>query len=213
MKGHKLLTWCCALVFILVGAAACGSKAKVPAPLQPVVRYEGEYKAWDDGLRAFQEGNYAGADNIFETLARTAQTPEIRRRALFGIAVVKLTMAKTPEEYKEAAAAWDRWNTQARSGLGGEDPRMITPFVLQFASNASRASVPQVEQPPPKAPPSANNTINYRNMLQAKEKEAESLRAKLDAREREVQRLRHQLESLEEIHRQYQEKKQEASTP
>ena len=41
----------------------------------------------------------------------------------------------------------------------------------------------------------------------------ENLRGKLESREREVRRLRHQLESLEEIHRKYQEKKQEASAP
>ncbi len=203
-------------MLLSAGLAACASKAKVPAPFQPVVRFEGEYKAWDEGLRAFEEGDYSRAGNIFETLSRTAQTPEIRRRALFGAAVAKLTLAKTPEEYKEAAAAWDVWNSQARSGLEGEDPRLITPFVLRLASTAFPAGAgPAVEPPPNKAPPkdSANNPINYRNMLQSKEKEVESLRSKLDARNREVQRLHHQLESLEEIHRQYQEKKQEASSP
>ncbi len=39
----------------------------------------------------------------------------------------------------------------------------------------------------------------------------QTLRSKLELREREIRRLRHQLESLEEIHRKYQEKKQEAT--
>ena len=57
------------------------------------------------------------------------------------------------------------------------------------------------------------NVANYKNLLHSKEKEVENLRGKLESREREVRRLRHQLESLEEIHRKYQEKKQEASAP
>ena len=39
----------------------------------------------------------------------------------------------------------------------------------------------------------------------------QTLRSKLEMREREIHRLRLQLESLEEIHRKYEEKKQEAT--
>jgi hypothetical protein len=212
--SNKLLSWGCALALFLAGAAGCTSKAKVQEPFQPTIHFEAEYRAWENGLRAFHEGDYAGAGNIFETLTQTAQTPEIRRRSLFAVAVVKLTLAQAPEEYAEAVSAWERWSSLAGSGLEGEDPRLITPFVLRLLSPAFQArNEPLLDQPRKVPKEKADNAINYRNMLQSKEKEVESLRSKLDSRDREVRRLRHQLESLEEIHRKYQEKKQEASSP
>ncbi len=82
---------------------------------------------------------------------------------------------------------------------------MITPFLLRME--------PAAKDKPAQPKPNRGNSreIDLKGALQNKEKEMQSLRTKLDLREREIRRLRHQLESLEEIHRKYQEKKQEAN--
>ncbi len=159
---------------------------------------------------AFKDGDYKKAASVFEALSLHSRLPETARKAVFARAAALLAMAQTSDEYEQAASLWDQWSKQAQSGLEGEDPRMLTPFVgraiSQACKNGTSASQPQ------KAQKDAPNP-NLKNALQSKEREVDGLRAKLDSREREIRRLRQQLESLEEIHRKYQEKKQEASAP
>jgi hypothetical protein len=205
---------CCAITIFSSGLSLSASSVEKPAALSSI-RYEVERNAWEEGVRAFEKGDYAGSAITFQMLSESAQTSDICRKALFAFASVRLVLAKTPEEYLEAISAWERWSSQIRTGLEGEDPRMITPFLLKLS--------PAVQSPDKsdqagglsrKGQKDANsNVTNYKNLLQSKDKEVENLRAKLESREREVRRLRHQLESLEEIHRKYQEKKQEASAP
>ena len=204
--------------FAIIVSSSCFSafsspveKSTTPAP----IRYEVEQKAWEDGLRDFQEGDYSRSATTFQMLSESAQSSDIVRKALYAFASVRLVLAKTPEEYLEAVSAWERWSSLVSSGLEGEDPRMITPFLQKL----SPAALPpdkgdQASLQSRKVSREGNsNGANYKSMLQTKQKEMENLRAKLESREREVRRLRHQLESLEEIHRKYQEKKQEASAP
>jgi len=206
------------LGFAIILSSSCSSAfpssvEKAAAP--PSIRNEVEQKAWEEGLRAFQEGDYVKSSMTFQMLSESAQSGEIGRKALYAFASVRLVLARTPQEYLEAVAAWERWCSKVSSGLEGEDPRMITPFLQKLppAIQVSEKSDQAAEQSR-KVSRETNTTVaNYKSQLQSRTKEVDNLRAKLESREREIRRLRHQLDSLEEIHRKYQEKKQEASAP
>lgn len=204
-----------ALVLFLSVFAACAPvpPAKTAGNLPGAALLEMEKKTWEEGLHAFRQGDYSGAGITFEVLTRTAQSNEIRRKALYGLAATRLTMARTLEEYADAVSIWEQWGGQTGSDTGAEDPRMLTPFLLRFPASGGLPSA-KSDAPTDQARKAAKDAgSNYKNMLQSREREVESLRAKLEAREREVRRLRHQLESLEEIHRKYQEKKQGGTAP
>jgi hypothetical protein len=141
-------------------------------------------------------------------LSESARSPEICRQAMFGLASAKLILASSSEEYDDALSSWKKWSGQFNSGTACEDPRLLTPFLLRLEPAikdawANRSTGAQGGR--------AAKEADARGVLQVKEKEMQSLRSKLEQRDREIRRLRLQLESLEEIHRKYQEKKQEAT--
>ncbi len=181
----------------------------------------GQPPVWDPpnsrpGTRVFahsKKGDYGKAASYFRDAGRKRSDARNRPQCPFWPGGGATRSGPTPEEYAEAVSAWEYWSGQARSGLQGEDPRMLTPFVARLAALQAEKNDPAFEQPRKVPRDASNSGSGYRGTLQSKEREVESLRAKLEGREREVRRLRHQLESLEEIHRKYQEKKQEASSP
>ncbi len=169
------------------------------------IRREVEQDALQKAINAFEARDYNKAKIDFEMLSESAQNLEISRQALFGLASVKLALAKTSEEYEDAMSSWKKWAGQSDSLKGCEDPRMMTPFLLRLQSSNTGGE---------------GNMSIIKERKSAKEaesrgvlltKEVQTLQAKLEMRDREIRRLRHQLESLEEIHRKYQEKKQEAT--
>ncbi|MEN6440138.1 MAG: hypothetical protein ABFD97_16305 [Syntrophobacter sp.] len=205
---------CCLVLLFPLGLPGCTSAPSPLSAIRPAAIQGVDEKAWDEGMRAFEQGDYRKAAGLFQILSENGDTDEVGRMALFALAASRFAMAQTPEEYSDAVASWEKWSSRARPGLTREDPRMLAPFLFSCtpAALTPEKSEPSMAQPK-KTPREAPVGINYKNMLQSKEKEVDNLRMKLDSREREVRRLRHQLESLEEIHRKYQEKKQEASTP
>ena len=211
----RIALYGCAIIIFSSGFPVFASSTENSTAAPSSIRHEVEQNAWEEGLRAFEQGDYAGSAITFQMLSESAQVADISRKAQYAFASVRLLLAKTPEEYLEAVSAWERWSSQIRSGLQGEDPRMITPFLLKLspATQVLEKSDQAAGQSRKVAREANGNVANYKNLLHSKEKEVENLRGKLESREREVRRLRHQLESLEEIHRKYQEKKQEASAP
>jgi hypothetical protein len=171
------------------------------------IRRDVEQEALEDAMGAFNAGNYKKAKIGFEILSESALSPEIGRQALFGLASVKLVLANTSDEYEDAISSWKKWSGQDNSWKGCEDPRMMTPFLLRLQPAIKGAAA----SPSHTKGRRAAKDVDPKGILLTKEKEMQTLRAKLELREREIRRLRHQLESLEEIHRKYQEKKQEAT--
>ena len=192
-------------IFLLISglfAFAWAAEEESASP-QSSIRREVEQKYLEDAMGAFSAGDYARAGNVFGMLSESAQFPEISRQALFGLASTQFILARTPEEYDEALSSWKKWSGQFKPGTACEDPRLLTPFLLQLepAIRGAGANRSQGGR--------AAKEVEARGILQVKEKEMQSLRSKLELRDREIRRLRVQLESLEEIHRKYQEKKQE----
>jgi len=170
------------------------------------IRFEVERDTLKNAMSAFDAGDYNRAKIDFELLSECAQNPGIGRKALFGLASVKLNLARTSEEYEDAISSWTKWAGQPDSSNGCEDPRMITPFLRRLSSSIMWSAGDSITGKDRKTAKEAES----RGIL-SKEKQVQTLQARLELREREIRRLRHQLESLEEIHRKYQEKKQEAT--
>ncbi len=167
------------------------------------IRRDVEQEALDNATKSFNAGDYTNAKIGFEMLSESAHNPEIIRQAFFGLASVKLFLAQTPEQYEDAISIWKKWSGRVTSLNGCEDPRMMTPFLFRLQSSVSAAENQLASK--------SRKDVDAKGVLLTKEKEMQILRSKLELREREIRRLRHQLESIEEIHRKYQEKKQEAT--
>ena len=192
------------VIFLLnSGSFACSLAAGEKSTCAESIRRDVEQEALADAMKAFNAGDYKRAKIGFEMVSESTQNPEIARQALFGLSSVKLVLANTADEYEDAISSWERWTGQVNSWQGCEDPRMITPFLLRLQTSITGAAGIKGRR--------AAKEIDFRVVLQTKEKEMQALRSRLELREREIRRLRHQLESLEEIHRKYQEKKQEAT--
>jgi hypothetical protein len=195
------------LVFIgIFGLFAFSRAAEDKLSQAECIRRDVEQQALEEAVQAFNASDYKKARIDFEMLSESAKTPEIGRQALYGLASVKLALARSSDEYEDAISSWKKWNAQAGPCTIFEDPRMVTPFLLhiQTSIKSGLAGSRSARGRKPKE-------VDFRGMLQTKEREMQVLRSKLEMRDREIHRLRHQLESLEEIHRKYEEKKQGSS--
>lgn len=207
--AYLMLVW----VFV-IEAAGCSSLRGVAAPREEPVVNEAELMTWDEGLQAFENGDYQKAAAVFDLLSETAETNGLSRKAFFALACTKFILAQSPEEFKAALGIWDCWSRQLPEGLeGGEDPRMMTPFLERLAPPGVPETPVAQEKPVVKKVIVYSHPTGCKDLLQAKDKEIERMRSKVEAREREVKRLKHQIESLEAIHLKYQERKQGVSVP
>jgi len=192
------------VIFLLIsGTFSFSSAAEEKSASVESIRRDVEQEALKDAVNAFNARDYQRAKIGFEMLSESTQYPEISRQALFGLSSVKLVLANTSEEYEDAISSWKKWSLQVNSQQECEDPRMMTPFLLRLQTSVGSLAEKKDRR--------AARETDSRVILQTKEKQMQTLISKLELREREIRRLRHQLESLEEIHRKYQEKKQEAT--
>ncbi|MGO9017331.1 MAG: hypothetical protein ACLQVJ_03175 [Syntrophobacteraceae bacterium] len=192
------------VIFLLIyGSFSFSLAAEEKSACSDSIRRDVEREALKDAVNAFNASDYQRAKIGFEILSESTQDPEISRQALFGLSSVKLVLADTSDEYADAISSWKKWSSQVKSLQGCEDPRMMTPFLLRLQTSVGSLTESKGRR--------AAREIDSRVILQTKQKEMQTLMSKLELREREIRRLRHQLESLEEIHRKYQEKKQEAT--
>jgi hypothetical protein len=197
----------------VVGILGCTSLPRAnTAGEQPRVRDVGA-PFWEEGVAALQRGDYREAASVFETLSKSAATPEHRRRALYALACTRLATAQTPDELNAALNLWNLWSQTAAAAITDEDPRLMAPLLPRLMPSAQASLTPRQVAPPGKSDKAgAAPTIKV-----VKDKECEKLYRDSD---REVQRLkrqlktlRHQIEALESIHRTIQEKKKEVSAP
>lgn len=203
-----------AVVLSLLGAG-CASwhKDKPLAEDEETGPPEVELRTWQEGFSAFQEGDYERAMAIFDILTEMAQSDELYRMSLYGLAVTRLITAQTPEDFRDAVALWKCWSEQPAIPEEEEDPRMLGPFLERLTPPGK-----PVESPPPKAKKPVN-IVPYatyqscREQVQNRDKEIERLKTRLEAKERESRRLKQQIETLEQIHLKFQEKKQGMESP
>lgn len=190
------------VIFLLITASPSVSTAvETNQATARSIRRSVEMEALQKAAKAFDSGDYLKARTGFEMLSNLAKNSDIRRQALYGLASTRLVLADSKEAFDCAMAAWEQWAAVAGSSKGMEDPKMITPFLLRLQSAMRNGAGGPLggkakfdDQP---------------NSLITREKVVQALRLKLELAERQVRRLRHDLKSLDEIHRKYEEKKQE----
>ncbi len=202
---HRFFVLGIAIFLLTSGSFTFAWAAEDESALAQSIRREVEQRYLEDAMNSFNAGDYGQAQSVFGMLSESAQSPEVGRRALYGLASVKLILARTPEEYEDALSSWQKWSRQVNSGTACEDPRLLTPFLMRFGPKDTVANRSGTQGG------GTAKEVEAKGILQTKEKEMQSLRSRLEQREREIRRLRLQLESLEEIHQKYQEKKQEAT--
>jgi len=195
-----------------IGIFGCTVRQQPEPPRVEPPEQEIELLTWQEGLQAFREGDFDKALVLFEIISESAQPEALSRKALFALAATRLVMAQTPEEFGQALATWECWDQQLPHPIEDEDPRLLTPFLLRLTPPGVPENQVREHQPPVKKI-SIGSTAVCRDLLQAKDREIERIKARLDAKEKEARRLKHQIESLEAIHLKYQERKQGVSSP
>ncbi len=191
------------LLFFLIAASAPSLAADGCNPdSAPAIRRDVEMDTLKDAVKAFESGHYEKAQTGFEMLKNEAKNSDIRRSALFGLAATRLVLADNKDEYDRAVTTWKKWADEVKSCRGLEDPRMLTPFLLRLQSAIGKgAGGPLGEK--------TKKKDEFRGIVLMKEKVVHALQWKLELAERQIRQLRHDLKSLDEIHRKYEEKKQE----
>jgi hypothetical protein len=190
------------VIFLLISALPSLSTAVETCQVTAQsIRRSVEMDALKKALKAFDAGDYEKAQTGFEMLGHLAKNPDIRRDALYGLASTRLILADSKDAFDSAVAEWKKWADQAGSTKGMEDPRMLTPFLLRLQCAVKKGGGGVLGE-------KAKGDCRPRIVITS-EKVIQVLRAKLEFAERQVRRLRHDLKSLDEIHRKYEEKKQE----
>ncbi len=197
----KLFVLASVAFLLIVGSPSLSKAVETSQTSAQSIRRNVEMDALKKAQSAFDAGDYRGALTRFEMLGNVAQSPDIKREAMYGSATARLVLADSKEAFDSAVAAWEKWAAEAGAAKGMEDPRMLTPFIVSLQSAIKKgAGGPLGTKEKGDAPP---------RIVIMKEKLVQNLRAKLALAQREIRRLRHDLKSLDEIHRKYEEKKQE----
>lgn len=171
------LIFCGGIVISLIGSGiwGCALLNKLPVHL-----HESEFRYYDDGMKAFQGGDYSKALKLFEILSQDAKNESLRRRTLYALACIRLIQAKDPDEFNKAMISWDLWSRLAPMEKDDEDPRMLALLLKRIASLK------------------ADNNKVCEKLLQAKEKEIKALRHQIEALEtihREIQEKKKEVSS------------------
>ena len=182
---------CCGLSLVLALGCARHEPAPVPvaAPAPPpapskeviICKIERE-TAYDRGLRAYESGEVKRAMTLWREAAAVETDQDVRQRALFAMAGVKLAQAGSEAELSAALDLFDAWAKKSPPGGSGEDARFLLGVVKSFKP-----------------------AFAFKEQKAALERECGK---KLTEREDQVRKsLQQQVKALESIHQQIQEKK------
>ena len=205
-------TW---LVMICCGLSlsACVHLPEVQPAKESNLNQDAAWNAWEEGLAAFQRGDYRSAQKHFEAVSTRALNATLRRKGLYGLVCTRLVVAQTPEEYNAALNLWELWVQMAPSELVEEDPRMVAQLLPRLYPTELTKISPAAEV----APPGSSRGSNTPAVRIIKDKECEKQLRESDRElqrlKRQIRTLRLQIEALEAIHRKIQEKKKEVSSP
>jgi hypothetical protein len=172
---------------------------------------------------ALQNGDYKKALEGYNLLTHSADD-KIARKARYGLACVKLSLAENPEDIREALMLWDAWSKNAPADLEDEDPRILGPLL----KSKIRPKPNKIRTRPVVI---SDEKLGLEKLLLAKEKEIQQLNDRLKVMEneiqimlknqadyvgvleRQIQTLRDKIKSLEAIDQKIEEKKKEVSSP
>jgi DNA repair exonuclease SbcCD ATPase subunit len=173
--------------------------------------------------QAIQNGDFRKALEGYEILQHSSDD-KIARKARYGLACAKLSLAENPEDVREALMLWDAWSKHAPADLEDEDPRVLGPLLK------SRMP-PKPNKIQTRPAEISDEKLGLEKLIRAKEKEIQQLNDRLKVMEneiqtmlknqadyvgvleRQIQTLRDKIKSLEAIDQKIKEKKKEVSSP
>lgn len=173
--------------------------------------------------QAMQNGDFKKALEGYEILQHSSDDG-IARKARYGLACAKLSLAENPEDVREALMLWDAWSKHAPADLEEEDPRILGPLLK------SRV-LPKPNKIETRPAVISDEKIGFEKLIRAKEKEIQQLNDRLKVMENEIQNIlekqadyvgvmeseiqtmRDKIKSLEAIDQKIKEKKKEVSSP
>jgi len=213
LKATRFLWFWLVIIWCGLNLSACAHIPGVQPARELSQNHESVWHDWEEGLAAFQRGDYQGAQRYFEVVSKRALNEDLRRKGLYGLVCTRLLVAQTADDYNAALNLWELWIRLAPPELVDEDPRMIALLLprLYPTELTNISPVPRVVLP------SSSRSSDTPVVKVVKNKECEK---QLRESDREVQRLKRQIrtlrlqtEALEAIHRKIQEKKKEVSSP
>lgn len=173
--------------------------------------------------QALQNGDFRKALEGYEILQHSSDD-KIARKARYGLACAKLSLAENPEDVREALMLWDAWSKHAPADLEDEDPRILGPLLKSKI-------LPKPNKIETRPAVISDEKLGLEKLLRAKEKEIQQLNDRLKVMENEIQNilekqadyvgvmeseiqtLRDKIKSLEAIDQKIKEKKKEVSSP
>jgi hypothetical protein len=173
--------------------------------------------------QALQNGDFRKALEGYEILQHSSDD-KIARKARYGLACAKLSLAENPEDVREALMLWDAWSKHAPADLEDEDPRILGPLLKSKI-------LPKPNKIETRPAVISDEKLGLEKLLRTKEKEIQQLNDRLKVMENEIQNilekqadyvgvmeseiqtLRDKIKSLEAIDQKIKEKKKEVSSP
>jgi hypothetical protein len=212
------------LIMVLLLSGGCVKTTQVFDDLKAKLRLEADSKTLESGLAAIKKAQYAEAEVLLQKLSDTSGSQLIRRQALYGLAVTRLMMANSNEQFQEALLTWRKWRQSDFREATGEDPALLEPFLMcKFPpgsieevsaanSDTCRGAVawPLYEQALKKAESDQKSLEMLKKKHEALKAEKESL---IKTRDSEIQILEDKIKALEAIDQKIQQKKTEISSP
>jgi hypothetical protein len=207
-----------AVVVLLLGSGivGCAMMEQFPNSEKQQTR-EAEEAYFQEGVMAFERGDYSDASKHFEKLTHTSKNDEIRRKALYGAACIELLEARDAQQISAAMVHWNLWSRTRPINAKVEDPRMLTPFLDRVASFVETNNFENAEKLKGILAKKEAENKNLRDQLAAAKAaqsgaaSSKSCKEKLKTKDKQIEELKKQIEGLEEIHREIQEKKKEVS--
>lgn len=194
-----------------------------PVTADEVKSPDPEFIALRIANHALQNGDYKKALEGYNLLTHSADD-KIARKARYGLACAKLSLAENPEDIREAFNIWDAWSKHAPADLEDEDPRILGPLLKSKI-------LPKPNKIRTRPVVISDEKLGLEKLLRSKEKEIQQLNDRLKVMENEIQimlknqadyvgvlekqiqALRDKIKSLEAIDQKIEEKKKEVSPP
>jgi hypothetical protein len=218
----NFLAWLTILIW-LFQVLGCGFVLEPPKTAKKTGRPDPDVIALRIANQAIQNGDFKKALEGYEILQHSSND-KIARKARYGLACAKLSLAENPKDVREALMLWDSWSKHAPADLEDEDPRILGPLLkLRILPKPNKIQTRPAVLPDEK--------LGLEKLLRAKEKEIQQRNDRLKVMEneiqtmlknqadyvgvleRQIQTLRDKIKSLETIDQTIKEKKKEVSSP
>jgi hypothetical protein len=220
---------CSVLALALTTIAGCAATQKAFESLQLKLRYGEDTASLQKGFSACEKGKFTEAVGILQNLYDNSGSLTVRRQALYGLAVCRLTEAQTPEAFHNAHLLWQGWRQSRVVRSECEDPVYLEPFLMckfpsesqavgkSLITDACTEKVPryQYEESEKRSRQLEINIKTLEEKNQALTAENEDLVRIQNDKDALIKVLKEKIKALEDIDQKIQQKKQktEISAP